>query len=116
MVAALAAQLKAPPMRLEFSPAIDSVSMRPWDGFFWWVEFTGAPPRTVVLPSQWPPGQGVRALSVEAKRNATNGLVVEPLDIKLYPAKVAYSTAPESRTTHRSQSYRINLTYLAYVY
>lgn len=59
-----------------FPPAIDSVSMRPWDGFFWWVEFTGAPPRTVVLPSQWPPGQGVRSLSIEAKRNATNGLVI----------------------------------------
>lgn len=61
----------------EFFPAtIDGVSMRPWDGFFWWVEFTGAPPRTVVLPSQWPPGQGVRPLAIEAKRNATNGLVV----------------------------------------
>ncbi len=58
-----------------FPTTIDAVSMRPWDGFFWWVEFTGAPPRTVVLPSQWPPGQGMRALSIEAKRNATNGLV-----------------------------------------
>lgn len=61
----------------EFFPAtIDAVSMRPWDGFFWWVELTGAPPRTVVLPSQWPPGPGVRALAIEGKRNATNGLVV----------------------------------------
>ena len=63
--------------RRDFFPAsIDSVSMRPWDGFFWWVEFAGAPPKTVVLPSQWPPGQGTRPLAIEAKRNATNGLVV----------------------------------------
>ena len=55
---------------------IDTVTMRPWDNFFWWVELSGAPPKTVVLPSQWPPGQGVRPFTLEAKTTATNGLVV----------------------------------------
>ena len=55
---------------------IDTVTMRPWDNFFWWVELSGAPPKTVVLPSQWPPGQGVRPFTLEAKTTATNGLIV----------------------------------------
>ena len=59
-----------------FPNSIDAVSMRPWDSFFWWVEMTGAPAKTVVLPSQWPPGQGVRPFSIEAKTTATNGLNV----------------------------------------
>jgi len=56
--------------------SIDAVTMRPWDNFFWWVEVSGAPPKTVVLPSQWPPAQGVRPFTVEAKTTATNGLNV----------------------------------------
>jgi len=55
---------------------IDTVTMRPWDNFFWWVELSGAPPKTVVLPSQWPPGQGVRPFTLDAKTTATNGLIV----------------------------------------
>ncbi|MEN9667675.1 MAG: hypothetical protein RLZZ326_4038, partial [Planctomycetota bacterium] len=39
-------------------------------------ELSGAPPKTVVLPSQWPPGQGVRPFTLEAKTTATNGLIV----------------------------------------
>ena len=55
---------------------IDTVTMRPWDNFFWWVELSGAPPKTVVLPSQWPPGQGVRPFTLDAKTTATNGLII----------------------------------------
>ena len=62
--------------RTFFPTTIDAVSMRPWDNFFWWVELSGAPPKTVVLPSQWPPGQGVRPFTLDAKTTATNGLVI----------------------------------------
>ncbi|MFM8804433.1 MAG: alpha/beta hydrolase-fold protein, partial [Planctomycetia bacterium] len=52
--------------RTFFPPAIDVVSMRPWDRFFWWVEMEGPPTRTMVLPSQWPPAPGNRAFAIEA--------------------------------------------------
>jgi pimeloyl-ACP methyl ester carboxylesterase len=62
--------------RTFFPREIDAVSMRPWDRFFWWVEMEGLPPRTVVLPEQWPPAPGVRPFQVEAKVGATNSLSV----------------------------------------
>ena len=62
--------------RTFFPAAIDAVSMRPSDRFFWWVEFESAPPRTVVLPADWPPAPGTRPLAVDAKLGATNNLVV----------------------------------------
>jgi predicted esterase len=62
--------------RTFFPPSIDAVAMRPWDRFFWWVELAGAPPKTVVLPAQWPPAAGFRPLSIEAKTTPGNGVVV----------------------------------------
>ena len=63
--------------RRDFFPkTIDVVSMRPWDRFFWWIEMSGAPDRTVVLPSQWPPPPDVRPFSIEAKATAGNALAV----------------------------------------
>jgi len=59
-----------------FPKEIEAVSMRPWDRFFWWVEMEGAPPRTVVLPEQWPPAAGVRPFQIEARVGATNTLSV----------------------------------------
>jgi predicted esterase len=62
--------------RTFFPPAIDVVSMRPWDRFFWWVEMESAPPRTVVLPTNWPPPPNTRPLSIEAKVGVNNSLAV----------------------------------------
>lgn len=59
-----------------FPARIDAVTMRPFDGFFWWLEVAGAPPKTVVLPSQWPPAPGTKPLEVEGKKTAVNGLLV----------------------------------------
>jgi len=76
-------------------PAIDAVSMRPWDRFFWWIELSGAPPRTVVLPSQWPPPASVRPFEIEAKTTATNGLSVhcgaERVTVWLLPELVDFN-------------------------
>lgn len=81
--------------RRGFFPAeFEAVSFRPWDRFFWWVELESAPPRTVVLPEAWPPG-GARPLSIEAKRGATNTLVVrcgaERVRVWLAPALVDFT-------------------------
>lgn len=77
------------------TPAIDAVTMRPWDRFFWWIELSGAPARTVVLPSQWPPPPNVRPFEVEAKTTATNGLTVhcgaERVTVWLLPELVDFN-------------------------
>ena len=58
-----------------FFPAeIDAVSLRPWDRFFWWLEMEGAPPKTVVLPTHWPPPPNTKPCAVEGKTTATNGI------------------------------------------
>jgi predicted esterase len=59
-----------------FPPDFEAVTLRPWDRFFWWVELEGPPPRTVVLPEAWPPAAGNRPLTIEAKKGATNSLMV----------------------------------------
>jgi predicted esterase len=61
--------------RRDFFPrTVEVVSMRPWDRFFWWLELESAPPRTVVLPTDWPPPAGTRPLAVEGRVTATNGI------------------------------------------
>ena len=62
--------------RTFFPKEFEAVTMRPWDRFFWWVELEGLPPKTVVLPEQWPPAAGVRPFQIEAKAGATNTLSV----------------------------------------
>lgn len=62
--------------RTFFPKSIDVVAMRPWDCFFWWVEMTGAPAKTVVLPAQWPPPPGARPFSIEAKTTPGNSVAV----------------------------------------
>jgi len=47
--------------------AIEAVSMRPWDRFFWWLEFETAPPKTVTLPANWPPAKGAAPLEIEGR-------------------------------------------------
>lgn len=61
-----------------FFPAeIEAVSMRPWDRFFWWVEYDNPPAKTLVLPTQWPPPKGTVAFEVDAKaQTAKAGNVV----------------------------------------
>jgi predicted esterase len=46
---------------------IEVVSMRPWDRFFWWLEFAEAPPKTITLPAAWPPAKGAGPLEIEGQ-------------------------------------------------
>jgi predicted esterase len=62
--------------RTFFPKEISVVTFRPWDRFFWWLEFESPPPKTVVLPEQWPPATGSRPLSIEAKKLVTNTISV----------------------------------------
>jgi hypothetical protein len=55
--------------------SFECVSLRPWDNFFWWLEFQGAPPRTVVLPGSWPPPPGTRPMTLEGRITPTNSVV-----------------------------------------
>ncbi|MBM4012013.1 MAG: peptidase [Planctomycetes bacterium] len=60
--------------RTAFPREIEAVSMRPWDRLFWWLEFERAPPRTVILPEEWPPASGVRPLTLEAAAKPGNAI------------------------------------------
>lgn len=59
-----------------FPKEFSVVTFRPWDRFFWWLELESPPPKTVLLPEQWPPGTGSRPLSIEAKKLVTNTISV----------------------------------------
>jgi pimeloyl-ACP methyl ester carboxylesterase len=59
-----------------FPKEIEAVSMRPWDRFFWWAEFEGLPPRTMLLPAQWPPANGFRPATIEARLTPGNTIAV----------------------------------------
>ena len=74
--------------RTFFRDDIEALSMRPWDCFFWWLEFAGAPARTIVLPDEWPPPAGARPLAVDAKTTPGNSVVVQcgADDVKIWLA------------------------------
>ena len=50
-------------------------SMRPWDNFFWWVELSQMPPKSMVLPTDWPPVGG-RAVETTARVTEGNSIWV----------------------------------------
>lgn len=51
-------------------------TMRPWDNFFWWLEFEQLPQKSMVHPGAWPPKRGVRAARVRARKYKGNKLGV----------------------------------------
>ncbi len=55
---------------------IEYVTMRPWDNFFWWVEVSGMPEKSMVAPANWPPPRGARPFQFDSKMLATNKLTV----------------------------------------
>jgi predicted esterase len=63
--------------RRQFFPREFEVeSMRPWDNFFWWLELDGFPHESMVLPAQWPPPRGTRAIQSSARILENNLIVV----------------------------------------
>ncbi len=51
-------------------------SMRPWDNFFWWVEMSEFPPKTMVDPQDWPPPRNTIGSTTKAMINANNGITL----------------------------------------
>lgn len=58
-----------------FPKEFECRTMRAGDNFFWWVELADMPPEQLVDVSNWDK-RGKRALQVNAKVTATNGIVV----------------------------------------
>jgi predicted esterase len=48
-----------------FPKKFESVTMRPWDNFFWWAELEDIPSNALVLPANWPPEASTRPITVE---------------------------------------------------
>ncbi|QDV74044.1 Alpha/beta hydrolase family protein [Planctomycetes bacterium K2D] len=49
-------------------------TMRPWDNFFWWIEASGLPEKSMTAPAEWPPDRGVRAASIRGRKFSGNKL------------------------------------------
>ena len=75
----------------EFFPKeYQCLSLRPWDNFFWFTEFREFPPKTMVLPANWPPPRNTSPATFGAKITENNGVNVE-----LGGAKASLWLAPE---------------------
>lgn len=62
--------------RMFFPSDIEVVSMRPWDNFFWWLEMNGLPPKTLLLPDDWPKPRTKMPFTITAKRTSGNSISV----------------------------------------
>lgn len=63
--------------RREFNvPEYNVTTLRPWDNYFWWAEFTDFPPDTVTLPLEWPPSTA-RAIEIEASVSPNNRIRIK---------------------------------------
>src|SRR5688500_11953762 len=59
-----------------FPKEFKSVTMRPWDNFFWWVELGSLPSQSMVMPVSWPPAGAARPAVTEAAILETNSVRV----------------------------------------
>jgi hypothetical protein len=55
----------------------ECVSMRPWDNYFWWVEVSELPDKSMVAPSNWPPPRSTRPTAIRSKIGNVNRIQVE---------------------------------------
>jgi hypothetical protein len=62
--------------RRKMPEKLEYVTMRPWDNFFWWVELSGMPEKSMVIPSMWPPPTGTRPFPIQANPTPTGKLIV----------------------------------------
>ncbi len=63
--------------RRDFFPrSIETVSLRPGDRFFWWIEMESPPPRTMILPTDWAAGAAIRPFTLAGKATSSNRVSV----------------------------------------
>jgi predicted esterase len=56
--------------------SIEAVALRPGDRFFWWIEPESPPPRTMILPSDWPAGAAIRPFTLSGKVTNRNRVTI----------------------------------------
>jgi hypothetical protein len=59
-----------------FPRQFKAYSMRTWDSYFYWVEMSGFPDRSIIEPDHWPPPVNFRPAETNAQLTATNGINV----------------------------------------
>jgi pimeloyl-ACP methyl ester carboxylesterase len=88
----------------------ECVTMRPWDNFFWWLEVSGLPQKSMVSPSNWPPSRGTRPLKLRGKLTEGNNVLVygqtERTTVWLGPEFVKFEEPLEVKLNGRSISPR----------
>jgi predicted esterase len=75
----------------DFAPhEFHTVTLRPWDNFFWCLELADMPPRCMVDPISWPPPRGTTPYHVDVKVSANNGI-----NITSHGARLTVWLSPE---------------------
>jgi len=57
-----------------FPKEFKTLSMRPWDNFFWWAELSKLPSQSMVMPVSWPPTGAAKPAITDAAILETNSL------------------------------------------
>jgi len=60
-----------------FPKQFNTVTMRPWDNRFWWVELGQLPPQAMTDPSEWEPQRSRRHVPLSASVTQTNTIRVQ---------------------------------------
>ncbi|MFO0872213.1 MAG: PHB depolymerase family esterase [Pirellulales bacterium] len=62
----------------EFYPKeFQCISLRPWDNFFWYVEYRDFQSKTMVLPANWPPPRNTSPAMLGGKITENNGVSID---------------------------------------
>lgn len=96
--------MNAPGHIRDFYPReVEVMSMRPWDNYFWWLELDDFPAGTMVIPAQWPPTRGTRAIQTSAKILENNRIT-----IRTGAQKATVWLAPEMLSFEREITVTVN--------
>jgi len=59
-----------------FPKEFTCATMRTWDNFFWYVELSQLPSKSMIEPVNWPPERGTQPVEIDASITANNGIYV----------------------------------------
>ncbi len=60
-----------------FPKQFNTISMRPWDNRFWWLELGRLPPQAMTDPAEWDARRSHPRLTIKATAAATNSINVQ---------------------------------------
>ncbi len=61
-------------VRRQAPDEFETLTLRPWDNYFWWIEVEGLPEKSITPPANWPPKRGVRAAKIRGRKYGDNKL------------------------------------------